>query len=37
VREAEEPPLLEVIARERLMKAQQSGKGLLCVGVICGD
>jgi hypothetical protein len=35
VLEAEESPLLEVVARERLMKAQQSGNGLSGVGVIC--
>jgi hypothetical protein len=33
--EAEESPLLEVIARERLMKTQQSGKDLAGAVVIC--
>jgi hypothetical protein len=28
VREAEESPLLEAIAKERLLKTQQAGKGL---------
>jgi hypothetical protein len=33
VRETEESPLLEVIAREWLVKMQQAGKGLSgCVG-----
>jgi hypothetical protein len=35
VHEAEEPPLLEAIARERLVKTQQAGKGLAGVVVIC--
>jgi hypothetical protein len=34
-REAEESPLLEAVARERLMKAQQAGKGLAGAVVIC--
>jgi hypothetical protein len=34
VLEAEESPLLEAIAREELMKAQQTGKRL---SVCCGD
>jgi hypothetical protein len=33
-REAEEFPLLESIARERLVKTQQAGKGLACSVVI---
>jgi hypothetical protein len=33
-REAEESPLLEDAARERLMKAQQAGKGLAGAVVI---
>jgi hypothetical protein len=33
-REAEESPLLEAVASERLMKAQQAGKGLAGVVVI---
>jgi hypothetical protein len=36
-REAEESPLLEAVARERLVKTQQAGKGLADVVVICGD
>jgi hypothetical protein len=36
-REVEEYTLLEAIARERLVKSQQAGKGL-AVGVVnCGD
>jgi hypothetical protein len=35
VREAEESALLEAVARERLMKAQQAGKGLAGAVVIC--
>jgi hypothetical protein len=35
VREAEESPLLEAIARERLVKTQQAGKGLADAVVIC--
>jgi hypothetical protein len=31
-REAEESPLLEAVARECLVKTQQAGKGLACVG-----
>jgi hypothetical protein len=34
VREDEESPLLETIARERLMKTKQAGKRL---SVCCGD
>jgi hypothetical protein len=33
--EAEESQLLEAIARERLVKTQQAGKGLACAVVIC--
>jgi hypothetical protein len=29
-------PLLEAVARERLVKAQQAGKGLVAAVVICG-
>jgi hypothetical protein len=32
--EAEESPLLEVVAKERLMKKQQAGKGLAGAVVI---
>jgi hypothetical protein len=32
--EAEEPPLLEAVAKERLMKTQQAGKWLIGC---CGD
>jgi hypothetical protein len=35
VREAEESPLLEAVARERLVKTQQAGKGLAGAVVIC--
>jgi hypothetical protein len=35
VREAEESPLLEAIARERLVKTQQAGKGLARSMVMC--
>jgi hypothetical protein len=35
VREAEESPLLEAAARERLVKTQQAGKGLTVAVVIC--
>jgi hypothetical protein len=35
VREAEESPLLEAIARERLVKTQQAGKVLAGSVVIC--
>jgi hypothetical protein len=35
VREAEESPLAEAVARERLMKTQQAGKGLGDAVVIC--
>jgi hypothetical protein len=34
-REAEGSPLLEAVARERLVKTQQAGKGLAGVVVIC--
>jgi hypothetical protein len=33
--EAEEPPLLEAVTRERLVKTQQAGKGLEGAVVIC--
>jgi hypothetical protein len=33
--EPEESPLLEDVARERLMKTQQAGKGLVDAVVIC--
>jgi hypothetical protein len=35
VREAEEYPLLKAIARERLVKTKQAGKGLAGAVVIC--
>jgi hypothetical protein len=35
VREAEESPLLEAVARERLVKTQQAGKILAADMVIC--
>jgi hypothetical protein len=35
VREAEECPLLEPVAMERLVKTQQAAKGLADVVVIC--
>jgi hypothetical protein len=35
VREIEEFPLLKAIARERLVKTQQAGKGLAGSVVIC--
>jgi hypothetical protein len=35
VREAEESPLLEPVARERLVKTQQAGKGLADAVVLC--
>jgi hypothetical protein len=35
VREAEESPLLEAVARERLVKTQQAGIGLAGVIVNC--
>jgi hypothetical protein len=35
VHEAEESPLLEAVARERLVKPQQAGKGLAGAVVIC--
>jgi hypothetical protein len=35
VREAEESPLLEAVAREGLVKTQQAGKGLADAVVIC--
>jgi hypothetical protein len=34
-REAEESPLLEAFSRERLVKTQQAGKGILGAVVIC--
>jgi hypothetical protein len=34
-REAEESPLLEVVARERLVKTQQAGKDFADAVVIC--
>jgi hypothetical protein len=34
-RESEEAQLLEAVAKERLMKTQQAGKGLASVAVIC--
>jgi hypothetical protein len=37
VREAEESPLSEVVARERLVKTQHAGKGLAVGLVMCGD
>jgi hypothetical protein len=33
--EAEDTPLLEAVARERLVKTQQAGKVLACAAVIC--
>jgi hypothetical protein len=35
VHEAEESPLLEAIARERLMKTQQAGRSIAGAVVIC--
>jgi hypothetical protein len=35
MREAEESPLLEAVAKERLVKIQQAGKGLAGAVVIC--
>jgi hypothetical protein len=35
VHEAEESPLFEAIARERLVKTQQAGKDLVGAQVIC--
>jgi hypothetical protein len=35
MREAEESPMLEAVARERLVKRQQAGKGLKGAVVIC--
>jgi hypothetical protein len=35
MRGAEESPLLEAVARERLVKAQQAGKSLAVAVVIC--
>jgi hypothetical protein len=35
VHEAEERPLLETVAMERLVKTQQAGKGLAGAVVIC--
>jgi hypothetical protein len=34
-RETEECPLLKAVARERLVKTEQSGKGLAGIMVIC--
>jgi hypothetical protein len=34
-REPEEPSLLEAIAKERLAKIQQAGKGLAAAEVVC--
>jgi hypothetical protein len=34
-REAEEYPLLEAVAKERLVKTQQAGKGLAAAMTIC--
>jgi hypothetical protein len=34
-REAVEPPLLEAVTREWLVKTQQAGKGLAVTVVIC--
>jgi hypothetical protein len=35
VHEADESPLLEAVARERLVKTQQAGKGLAGAVVVC--
>jgi hypothetical protein len=35
VHEAEESPLLEAVARERLANAQEAGKGLADAVVVC--
>jgi hypothetical protein len=35
VREAEESPLLDAVARERLVKTQKAGKGLAVAVVVC--
>jgi hypothetical protein len=35
VHDAEESPLLEAVAKERLVKTHQTGKGLVGVVVIC--
>jgi hypothetical protein len=35
--EAEEPPLLEAVTSERLMKTQQDGKSLACAAEINDD
>jgi hypothetical protein len=35
VREAEESQLLEAVARERVVKTQQAGKGLAGAATIC--
>jgi hypothetical protein len=35
IAEAEESPMLEAVTRERLVKTQQSGKGLAGAVVIC--
>jgi hypothetical protein len=35
VHEAREPPLLEAVAREHLVKTQQAGKGIVNAVVIC--
>jgi hypothetical protein len=37
VRETEESPLLEAVAREQLMTTQQAAKGLTGAVVNCGD
>jgi hypothetical protein len=37
VRETEESALLEVVAREQLVKIQQAGKGLAGAVMICED
>jgi hypothetical protein len=36
MREAEESPLLGAVARERLVNAQEAGKGSVGAVVICG-
>jgi hypothetical protein len=35
--DAEEPALLEAVARERLVKTQQAGKCVVGAVMICGD
>jgi hypothetical protein len=35
VREAKEPPLLEAVARDRLVKTQKAGRGLAGAVVNC--